>query len=203
MSRNRGEFRTNRLAGYLLILLLAPMLTACSGGGDDDGPPPVACLDLDFIKAIGTVNAGSVYLRRSNNLSCSIVEVEVAISNLSSIFTVGFDLTYPGAVVEYDSAILGPLLQKDTPTNPPFMIVTPGAGNVMVSVTRLAPDPSIGAVGSEVLLTLKFRKVATGTGVIDFDSSGSSAVNEIVQDENGVTRPATFGPDHGGMVVVP
>jgi hypothetical protein len=70
-------------------------------------------------------------------------------------------------------------------------------------MTRFAPDPPVSAVGSEALITLRFRRVGPGASAIDFNSGGGSAVGESILDDGGAPLAAVFTPGHGGMVTVP
>jgi hypothetical protein len=187
-------------AAAVLCLVPCVAFVGCSGG---EGDPPVACLPISFTPAIGTIASGSVFLGELTS-TCTSVDVVVMVNDLSGIFTVGFDLAFPASVLSYDSYTAGPLLLKGSPTqNPFFVVIDPSPGVVQVSATRLSPDPSVAAVGSEMLMTLRFSKVSSGTGAIDFDDGSGSLVDEVVLDENGATRPASFQPDHGGIVLVP
>lgn len=189
-----------RLAVCSLVLGIA--LTGC--GGDDESDPSPMCTELQFSKALNSFSPGDVFLRQSPLGNCSTVDIEVAISNLSGIWTISFDLLYPSSLVDYESITLGPLLQQGSPVNAPLVIVNEGIGSVQVTITRLPPDPSVTAVGGETLATLRFRRIASsGSDLIDFDFSPGSPVGETILDEFGVVQPATFGPGHGGIVMVP
>lgn len=171
----------------------------CSGG--EDSPTP--CLPASFTPAIATVAAGDVFLGEQTS-TCNSVVVSVLVNDLSGIFTVGFDVTFPAAVLSYDSYTAGPLLLKGPPaTNPVFLVTNSAPGVIQVTATRFGGDPSVAAVGTEILMTLTFSKISSGTGAIDFDDSGSSLVDEAVYDETGASRPASFQPDHGGIFIVP
>jgi hypothetical protein len=180
---------------------MVPCLTfvGCSGG---EGDPPGPCMSISFTPAIATVSSGSVFLGELAS-TCTTVDVVVMVNDLSGIFTVGFDLSFPTSVLSYDSYTAGPLLQKGSPTNNPIFLFTKSPGVIQVAASRVSPDPSVAAVGSEILMTLRFNKVASGTGAIDFNDAMSSAIDEVVLDENGFIRPASFQPDHGGIVLVP
>lgn len=195
--RDRG---CARKAPIVLGLVLGLAFAGCSGGEDE---PSVPCLSASFTPAIGAIVPGDVFLGEMTS-TCTSVEVSVIVSDLSGIFTVGFDLSYPASVVRYDSYATGPLLFKNSPTNSPFFLVTnSGSGLLQVSATRLSPDAGVAAVGNEILMTLKFSKVASGTGAIDFNDGAGSQIAEVVLDENGTTRPASFQADHGGIVLAP
>jgi len=201
MSRNRGFLRDSgwlRAAGTAALLLC---LLGCGGGGGGDSNP-VTCTSLTFERALVGPSDGDVYFEQTSG-TCSTLDVGVLVSNLTGVFTVGFDLTYPQALLQYESYTLGPLLQKGSPQTAPFVLVTPIVGGLQLTMTRFGPDIPVSAVGSEALITLRFTRVAPGAGTIDFNTSSGSSVGEAILDDNGVARPALFAPGHGGMVTVP
>ncbi|HUD71738.1 MAG TPA: cohesin domain-containing protein [Dongiaceae bacterium] len=201
MGRGRVDRRLPRAAGSASLLLVALLALSCGGGGGG-GSDALPCTTLTFDRALSTLANGDVYLDQASG-TCSTVGVGVLVNNLSRIWTVSFDLNFPSSLLTYDSFTLGPLLQKGSPASPPLVFVTQVGSTVQVTMTRLLPDPPIDAVGSEALITIRFQRVAAGSGAIDFNTSGSSPVGEVVLDELGGTRPATFAPGHGGMVMVP
>lgn len=181
------------------VLCVALGLAACSGG--DDSPTP--CISASFTPAIATIAAGDVFLGEEAS-TCNSVVVSVLINDLTGIFTVGFDVTFPAGVLSYDSYTVGPLLLQGPPASSPFFLVKNSApGVIQISASLLGGDPSVAAVGTQTLMTLTFSKVSSGTGSIDFDDSGASRVDEVVLDESGDPRPASFQPDHGGIFIVP
>lgn len=186
-------------SGLALLLTLG----GCKGGGGDSGNSVTPCTGIAFTQLLQSPAAGDVYLHVTNT-TCTSMDVGVFVTNLSGIFTVGFELTYPASVIQYQSYGAGPLLNKDNPLTPAqFFVSTPGSGILLVSATRFRPDPSVSAVGSEMLITLHFLKLASGAGVMDFDTSSSSLVSDQIIDDTGTVVPASFGPGHGGNVLVP
>lgn len=174
-------------------------LAGCGGG--DSSPTP--CTTASFTPAIATIAAGDVFLGELIN-TCDTVEVAVIVNDLSGIWTVGFDLTFPASVLAYDSRTAGPLLLQGSPANTPvFLVNTSAPGVIQVTASRLGADPSVSAVGNQILMTITFRKITSGTGAIDFDDSSGSLVDEVVLDQLGNPRPASFQPDHGGIFIVP
>ena len=125
------------------------------------------------------------------------------VADLGGIFSVGFDLTYPEAILRYDGFTAGPLLWKRSPSVPPLSLVKESGGSLQVSMTRLAPDGDVAAVGGEILLTIHFTAIASGSGPIDFNTAPGSLFSEVVLDQNGLARPAVFSPGHGGAVTTP
>jgi hypothetical protein len=184
-------------AGCAVVAAILLTLGCGGGGGGSDAIP---CTALSFDRALQTPANGDVYLDQSNS-TCSTVDVSVVVSNLSGVFTAGFDIAYPTNLLQYSSYTLGPLMQKDGPATPPLVIAIQAGGTVQISVTRFSPDPDVDAVGSEALIALRFVRVAPGAGIIDFDTSGTSTVGEIILGPP--ARPASFAPGHGGIVTVP
>ena len=73
----------------------------------------------------------------------------------------------------------------------------------MVSGTLFRPDSSVSAVGSVSFISLHFVKAASGSGTLDFDTSSTSTVSEQIIDADGNLVSASFGPGHGGTLLVP
>jgi hypothetical protein len=194
-----GARRAAGRAGVLLGLLISLLSWSCKSGGDESTAVP--CTDITFTAADTTPASGDVFMSQTGG-TCSALQVSVVVNDLSGILTVGFDMTYPASLLQYTSFTVGPLLQK-TASNPPLVLVTGGSGVIKVAMSRVMQDGPVNAVSNEVLITLHFSKVSAGTGNIDFNSSVSSTVDEEVLDQNGATRPASFGPNHGGSVMVP
>jgi hypothetical protein len=193
----------DRLFGLpLTCAAVALVVCGCSGGGGSSDP--VTCTSLSFDRALATPAGGDVYLDQAAG-TCSTIDISVLVNNLTGIWSVSFDISYPTGLLAYQSATLGPLLQKGAPINPVVWVVKTSGSDVQVTMSRFGSDPPVGATGSETLITLSFARLAAGSAAIDFDTSGASTVGEIVLDNNSPpnVRPAVFGPGHGGMVVVP
>jgi len=197
---SRRPIRILRRAPFLLGLVMAALSVCCQGGDGDDDTSPLPCTAISFDAANTSPVAGDVYFSPSSS-TCTTVDVSVRVNEISDVFTVGFDLMYPASVLLYQSYTLGPLLQKGTATAPRALL-TSGSGALQVVMTRLSPDGPVVAGANEILITLRFSKVGVGAGMIDFNSSSSSTVTEEILDDSGQTRPASFGPGHGGTVTV-
>jgi len=206
MERSFGSFTkpgrpTRRFAALALTGALA-LLAGCSGGGEDGGPPVLPCTDLLFRHDLTSPAAGDVYLQQID-ATCTTVDIAVFVKDLGGIFTVGFDLTYPAAQVSYLSYTLGALLQAGSTTTPFHTVLNPAPGTLQVTGSRLNPDLPVNATGSEILFVLRFQRVAMGTGAVDFDTSGGSVFPEEIRDDSMALVQASFGPGHGGTVLVP
>jgi hypothetical protein len=96
------------------------------------------------------------------------------------------------------------VLVQGPPRQAPFFLVqNPSPGILLASMTRMAPDTSVAASGSAGILRLRFRKVASGTGTVDFLSGDTSAISERVVDSQGQIVATRWTPGHGATVVVP
>ena len=205
-AREEEMFRSSRwetrvgASGWPIALALALTLTAC--GGDDNNNSTTPCTDMEFAASISTPGGGDVFLQKLPTIfsTCSSIEVLVVVNDLTGIWTVGFDLTYPDTLVRFEKATLAPLLEQGAQT-PPLVLVNESPGSIQVSATRFLGDPSVDAVGPQVLMSLRFSRQSVGSGMIDFNSGG--AVSNEIRDESGNVRPANFGPGHGGLLTVP
>jgi hypothetical protein len=194
----RRPFRASALA-----LAAALLLAGCGGGGGGNDHDSVVCTNLTFDRAMVTPGAGDIYMDQASS-TCSSLDVVILVSNLTGIFTVGFDLTYPNAL-QYQSYSLGPLMLKGNPANQPAVIVLPTTNGVKVGVSRLSPDPPVSATGSEALIRLHFVRAGSGSGVFDFYTGPGDPVSESVLDDQSPPNaaPAVWTPNHGGMVAIP
>jgi hypothetical protein len=200
-----GRHTLRRCASVLAFGLGAALvLVGCGGGGGGNDDDPVVCTNLAFDRAMVTPGAGDIYMDQAAS-TCSSVDVVVLVSNLSGIFSVSFDLTYPINALQYQSYSLGPLMLKGNPTNQPFVLVSPLATGVKVAITRLSPDSPVTATGSEALISLRFVRTGAGSGAFDFNTGVGDLVTETVLDDGSPAnaRPAVWTPNHGGMVMVP
>jgi len=197
-----GPGRSLRKAGAALGAILLALGLGCNGGGGG-GDSVTPCTSISFTSSITNLSNGDVYLL-SRSSSCDQVDVSVMVRNLSGIFTVGFEITYPSAILAYpvkQGFTAGPLLYQGSPVNAPLFLVTNASpGNLVVSGTLFRPDGSVTASGDAMFITFHFVKVASGTDTVDFNLA--SGGNQII-DDNGTAVGASFGPGHGGVVQVP
>jgi len=201
VSRSRPG-RSLLKAGTALGAILVALGLGCNGGGGG-GNSVTPCASISFTSSITNLSAGDVYLL-SRSSSCDQVDVSVMVRNLSGIFTVGFEITYPSAILAFPATqgfTAGPLLyQGNPPIAPLFIVNNASPGGLVVSGTLFRPDGSVTASGDAMFITLHFVKVASGTDTVDFNLG--SGGNQII-DDNGNAVSASFGPGHGGVVQVP
>jgi hypothetical protein len=165
--------------------------------------PRAACAPPSFEAALSEPAATDIFLA-PGAATCTNLEVEVAAHAISGLFTVSFDLRYPSGILKYEGKTPGPLMRQGSPkTAPVFLVQNPEPGILIVTLTRFARDGATTATASEALLTFHFSRAGAGSGTIDFETGPSSTIAEKVLDENGLVRPARFGPGHGGVVRSP
>jgi hypothetical protein len=195
ISKRRRRGLPERAAPVVALLLALGL--ACKGKGNN-GDDVIPCTSITYAGSIGTPAAGDVSLL-SLGSSCDSVDISALVTNLSGIFTIGFEVDYPSSVIAYQSFTAGPLLLQGSPTIAPlFLVHNDSPGVLMVSGTRFRPDSSVSATGNAIFITFHFARVASGSGAVDF----SGTTNQII-DENGAVVAASFGPGHGGVVQVP
>jgi hypothetical protein len=175
-------------------------------------PPPAraaatgnasTCAPLAVEPTLTTPQTGDIYLR-GGTATCTTIEVEVAARNLDGLFTAGFDLRFPAALLKYEGYTGGPILAKGSPkTRPFFLVQNPATGTLQVTMTRFSPDGDVAVQGRDTLLVLLFSRVAPGQGAIDFDQAADSPIVERIVNAAGVAVSARFGPGHGAAVSVP
>ena len=170
-----------RFGAALLVLTLA----ACGGGGGGGGggpteppPPPPPTAAIVFTPA-GAAGANSVFLASGAASTSSTLFLEVRASQVTDLYGVAFDLTYPSAQLQFVQATPGSLLGAAGSVQ-----AAPGAaGNLIVGGTHLGNVP--GANGSGVIMTLQFNAIAAGGGQFSF--SRNSAL-----DSDGGLLPVTW-----------
>ena len=157
----------------LLPLLLALTLAACGGGGGGSGPtaPPPPTAGIVFTPQ-GTPGANTLYLASGAATTTTTLVLEVRASQMTDLYGVAFNLTYPSAQLQFVRATAGPLLGNGAVQ----AAVSSPPGTLIVGGTHLGSVP--GANGSGVVMTLEFTAVAAGSGSFAFtrnsalDSSG-------------------------------
>ncbi len=161
------------------------------------------CAPLAARATLAAPQDGDVYLR-AGSAACDRIALEVVGHGLEGVFTLAFDLRFPPDLLVYDGYAAGALLDQGSPHMPPLYLVRVTApGVIAVTMTRFAPDPAVGGAGDAVIVTLRFRKAAAGTGTIDYDRTPASETAEQVLGADGAARTARFGPGHGAALTVP
>jgi hypothetical protein len=171
-------------------LLLALLLTSCGGSGGGGTtteppppPPPVAGIVFTAQAAPG---ANSLYLASGAATTASNLVLELRANQVTDLYGVAFDLTYPATQLQYVRVTAGPLL-----ANGAVQAAVSSPGTLILGGTHLGTTP--GASGSGVVLTIELSAVAAGQGSLAF--SRNSALNS-----SGVAIPSVTWL--GGSVTV-
>lgn len=157
-----------RLVTGLLVLALA----ACGGGGGGGGgpteppPPPVPQPQIVYTPS-SAAGANSVSLASGAATSASTLFLEVRASQVTDLYGVAFDLTYPSAQLQFVQASPGPMLGAAGSVQ----AAAGAAGNLIVGGTHLGNVP--GSNGSGVILTLQFNAIAAGEGTLQFSRNSA------------------------------
>jgi hypothetical protein len=176
----------------IALLAAVALCTSCSsGGGGGVIPEPVDAL---FSPDAPAPPAASVTLQ-AGAATDDVVALEVAITGVSGVFSVTFDLVFDAAHAVYLGADEGAFLGSDGAESE--LLVSPGPGRLIVGLSRVQDGvdgvPDLDAPGSELLLTLRFRVARAGTSRVDFDP----ATPRAVRGRDGVARPVVW---HGGSL---
>jgi Cohesin domain len=169
-----------RLAAGLLVLALS----ACGGGGGGGGtpteqpPPPVTQPQIVFSPQ-GAAGAKSVFLTSGSATNANTLFLEVRASQVTDLYGVAFDLTYPAAQLQFVQASPGPMLGAAGSVQ----AASGGTGNLIVGGTHLGNVP--GSNGSGVVMTLQFNAIAAGQGTFQF--SRNSVLDSDGALQQGVT----------------
>jgi Cohesin domain len=170
--------RVSHLAAGLLALTLA----ACGGGGGGGGPtdptPTPAPQPGIFFTAQGNATANSLSLASGAATTATTLVLEVRASQVTDLYGVAFDLTYPSAALQFSRAVIGPLLAGGS-----VQAVPSTPGTLVVGGTHLGNVA--GATGSGVVMTLEFTALAAGQG--SFAYSRNSAFDSAGRAMTGVS----------------
>ena len=168
---------TRFLRRILWTSLIAILLVSCGGGGGGGGGPttptnptnpPTAGITFT---ASGTPGADSISLRRVNTSNANL-SLEVVATDVTNLYGVAFDLTFPANALAYVDASEGSFLSASGQTS--LQVAVNGA-RLIVGASRLGATG--GVDGSGVLMTLEFRPLANGGGPIGFDAE--RAINAV------------------------
>lgn len=173
---------TSRGLRGLAAGLLALTVAACGGGGgggptEPPPPPPPPPASITFTPQ-GTAGANTLFLARGAASTATTLVLELRASQVTDLYGVAFDLTYPSGQLQYSRITPGPLLGNSGSVQ--ASVTSPGT--LIVGGTHLGNVP--GATGSGVVLTLELTAVAAGQGTIGF--SRNSAIDSDGEPISGI-----------------
>jgi hypothetical protein len=171
--------RKRTILSGLLATVLA--FAGCGGGGGDGGggggpiePPPVR---IQFTPASSTTGAAIALATGAASTNTNLV-LEVQARDVSQLYGVAFQLSYPASAVRFRRSGEGPFLASGGAALS-VQVAESGSGTLVVGATRLGA--ASGADGTGVLLTLEFELVAEGTGTVAFSGQNAYAPNGVPQ----------------------
>jgi hypothetical protein len=147
-------------------VLAAVVLGACGGGGGGGGGGgnPMEPVPGITLNATAPTGAG-IALGRSARSTTSLLVLEVRASQVTGLYGVAFDLTYPGAALDFTAFRPGDFLTANGAAVS-TQVFESAPGNLVVGVTRVGNVG--GADGSGVLIELELQAAASGTGNLSF-----------------------------------
>lgn len=158
---------TTRILAAVTAGLAIALLAACGGGGGGGGggpteppPPPTAFT----FTASGASGASTVTLAQGAGTNATTFVLEVRANQVSGLYGVAFDLTYPSAALAFMQGAQGTILSNGAPTA--FQVSEPSPGTLVVGLSRLGTVAGVDSNG--VLLTLTFTARASGSGALVF-----------------------------------
>jgi hypothetical protein len=159
-----------------LLAALALLALACGGGGGggptSPTPTPTPLPSIVFTPS-GTAGSNAVLLASGSATTATTLVLEVRANQVTDLYGVAFDLTYPSAQIQFSRATTGPLLGSSGSVQ----AAVSAPGTLVVGGSHLGAVP--GANGSGVLLTLEFTATAAGQGSFAF--ARNSAFNSSGQ----------------------
>jgi hypothetical protein len=170
-----------RGAAALLLAALSLLALACGGGGGGSptSPPPPPAAGIVFTPQ-GAPGSNTIYLASGAATTATTLVLEVRANQVTDLYGVAFNLTYPSAQLQFSSATAGALLGGDS-GSAQAVVSTPGT--LVVGGSHLGAVP--GANGSGVVLTLVFTATAAGQGSFGF--ALNSAFSSTGQTQSGIS----------------
>jgi hypothetical protein len=144
---------------------------------------------ISFV-ASGAAGAESLSLAAGPGTSATALELQLRATQVTDLYGVAFDLTYPTALLDWTSSTEGSFLGAPGGGQTSLQVVEASPGRLVVGLTRLGGVS--GATGSGDLLTLTFSAVGAGSQPIAF-------AQNTAYDSAGQARPLTWV---GGSVSV-
>ncbi len=111
------------------------------------------------------------------NVGATELILELQANSVDDLYGISTDITFPSALIRYDSADEEAWLGGDGESTS-FLVTESSAGNLVIGLTRLGA--ASGRDGTGGLVTLHFTAIGSGSGSIQFanneffDASGST-----------------------------
>ena len=144
--------------GTVLVLALVSVLCACGGGGgaaDGGGGGGSTNVNAGFVPDVASPGANSVSLAESSS-SGNAVTVNVNLTDVSGVYSAGFDLTFDSSRVTFQGYTPGSVLEQGGNT-PTYAVNQVTAGRIRVGATRQGNAAEVTVSGSQPVIRLNFR----------------------------------------------
>ncbi|HEX2252965.1 MAG TPA: cohesin domain-containing protein [Thermoanaerobaculia bacterium] len=156
---------------FASLLGILAVLAACGGGGGngptEPPPTPPPAQSLTFTPA-GSPGSDALVLTRQGAGSDTLM-LALEAREVDNVYGVFFDLAFPAAVLDFQSADAGSFLTAGGADV--SLQVAEQDGNLVMGISRLG---LVGGVsGSGTVLTLTFQVRAAGSGPLDFARNGA------------------------------
>jgi hypothetical protein len=155
------------LPGLALVLTLAACGGSGGGGGSTPVEPPPPTPGIVFT-AQAAPGANSLYFASGAATTTTTLVLELRANQVTDLYGVAYDLTYPATQLQFTRVTAGPLLG-----NGAVQAAVSSPGTLIIGGTHLGSTP--GANGSGVVMTVEFSAVAAGQGSLAF--ARNSALN--------------------------
>ncbi|HEV8629304.1 MAG TPA: cohesin domain-containing protein, partial [Thermoanaerobaculia bacterium] len=147
------------------------------GGGGGGGPTPPTQPPPSVTFAPSSTGAG-IGLAQGATTTSSTLVLEVRATQVTALYGVAFDLTYPNALLRLQGFRAGTFLSSGG-AQISTQVAESSPGHLVVGLSRLGPAP--GVDGSGVLLELQLDAVASGTGAFAFSNNAAYRPDGSVQ----------------------
>jgi len=165
-----------RKGALAVLAALALLALACGGGGGGGGPTaptptptPTPTPASIVFTGQGTPGVNAIFLASGAATTATTLVLEVRANQVTDLYGVAFDLSYPSALLQFSRATAGPLLGSSGSVQ--AVVSTPGT--LVVGGSHLGAVP--GATGSGVVLTLEFTATAAGQGSFTYARNSAFA----------------------------
>lgn len=119
-------------------------------------------------------------LARNNATTATTLVLDLRAQDVSQLYGVAFDLSYPSSVLRYSRAAEGTFLASGSSTT--FQVAEVSTGHLVVGLSRIGPTG--GVDGSGLVLSLEFTAANAGSGALTFSENLAFSPNGLGQ--NGV-----------------
>ena len=171
---------------------------ACGGGGDDVAS---GILTANFTADNPTPAAATVSMQPGST-SATDFAVRIAVTDTNDVYGAAFDITYPPAVISYQSYDSAGSFLRDGGVGAPSLNFTVDAvstpGRLIVVATRLGPLSGVNVAGTRDLIILRFRaRTAFNPQAIAFDAGQPRSVRNSAN----VSIPVTWSSGSAAAII--